>query len=79
MYCFIKGGTFSDVSALESEERALIYLTDDAKLSFVLGKDCTVSPFIVLESQVVNIDLNKKTLTIDDNLEGRTFILVERR
>ena len=74
---FIKGGTFSDVSALESEERALIYLTDDAKLSFVLGKDCTVSPFIVLESQVVNIDLNKKTLTIDDNLEGRTFILVK--
>ena len=74
---FIKGGTFSDVSALESKERALIYLTDDAKLSFVLGKDCTVSPFIVLESQVVNIDLNKKTLTIDDNLEGRTFILVK--
>lgn len=74
---FIKGGTFSDVSALESKERALIYLTDDAKLSLVLGKDCTVSPFIVLESQVVNIDLNKKTLTIDDNLEGRTFILVK--
>lgn len=74
---FIKGGTFSDVSALESKERALIYLTDDAKLSFVLGKDCTVSPFIVLASQVVNIDLNKKTLTIDDNLEGRTFILVK--
>lgn len=74
---FIKGGTFSDASALESKERALIYLTDDAKLSFVLGKDCTVSPFIVLESQVVNIDLNKKTLTIDDNLEGRTFILVK--
>lgn len=74
---FIKGGTFSDVSALESKERALIYLTDDAKLSFVLGKDCTVSPFIVLESQVVNIDLNKKTLTIDDKIEGRTFILVK--
>ena len=74
---FIKGGTFSDVSALESKERALIYLTDDAKLSFVLGKDCTVSPFIVLESQVVNIDLNKKTLTIDDKIEGRTYILVE--
>lgn len=74
---FIKGGTFSDVSALESKERALIYLTDDAKLSLVLGKDCTVSPFIVLASQIVNIDLNKKTLTIDDNLEGRTFILVK--
>lgn len=74
---FIKGGTFSDVSALESKERALIYLTDDAKLSFVLGKDCTVSPFIVLASQVVNIDLNKKTLIIDDKIEGRTFILVE--
>ena len=74
---FIKGGTFSDVSALESKERALIYLTDDAKLSFVLGQDCTVSPFIVLESQVVNIDLNKKTLTIDDKIEGRTFILVK--
>ena len=66
---FIKGGTFSDVSALESKERALIYLTDDAKLSLVLGKDCTVSPFIVLASQIVNIDLN--------NLEGRTFILVK--
>lgn len=74
---FIKGGTFSDVSALESKERALIYLTDDAKLSLVLGKDCTVSPFIVLESQVVNIDLNKKTLIIDDKIEGRTFILVK--
>ena len=55
----------------------MIYLTDDAKLSIVLGKDCTVSPFIVLESQVVNIDLNKKTLTIDDKIEGRTYILVE--
>ena len=74
---FIKGGTFSDVSALESKERALIYLTDDAKLSLVLGKDCTVSPFIVLASQVVNIDLNKKTLIIDDKIEGKTYILVK--
>lgn len=74
---FIKGGTFSDVSALESKGRALIYLTDDAKLSLVLGKDCTVSPFIVLASQVVNIDLNKKTLTIDDNLDSKTYILVK--
>lgn len=73
---FIKGGTFSDISALESIERTLIYLTDDANLNFVLDKDCTVSPFIVLASQVVNINLNKKTLTIDDKLEGRTFILV---
>lgn len=73
---FIKGGTFSDISALESIERTLIYLTDDANLNFVLDKDCTVSPFIVLASQVVNINLNKKTLTIDDKIEGRTFILV---
>lgn len=73
---FIKGGTFSDISALESIERTLIYLTDDANLNFVLDKDCTVSPFIVLASQVVNINLNKKTLTIDDKIEGRTYILV---
>ncbi len=74
---FIKGGTFSDISALESDKRTLIYLTDDANLSLVLDKDCTVSPFIVLASQVVNINLNKKTLTIDDKTEGRTFILVK--
>ena len=65
---FIKGGTFSDVSALESEERALIYLTDDAKLSFVLGKDCTVSPSSV---SGVSIDyLNIRQLSVE---QGEMF------
>lgn len=65
---FISGGTFSDPSALG-------YLAEKANASIALDKDYTIPTLNIGTQQVVNIDLNEKTLTTNeasytDNIKG---------
>lgn len=57
---FVTGGTFSDVNVL-------YYLAGNADIGICLDKDFSISAFSVQVDQKISIDLNHKTLTMNNN------------